>query len=90
MKNTRLYKALLILCGALLLVANADAARVELRRAKGDSQFSAELGQTVDMEVFIDSEGEELTGFSLYLSYDTSVFCAGPGSRGGRRSSGAF
>jgi hypothetical protein len=78
MKNTRLYKALLILCGALLLVANADAARVELRRANGDSQFSAELGQTVDMEVFIDSEGEELTGFSLYLSYDTSVFALVP------------
>lgn len=69
---------LLILCGVLALAATADAARVEVRRADGISQFSAELGQTVEMEVFIDAEGEELTGFSVYLSYDASVFALVP------------
>jgi len=78
MINTRLYTAVLIFCSVLATASAAAAARVEIRRADGASEFSAELGQTVDMEVFIDAEGEELTGYSLYLSYDASVFSLVP------------
>ena len=50
------------------------AARAEVRRADGETAFSAELGSVVDMEVFIDGDGQELTGYSLFISHDAQVF----------------
>ncbi|MFT5089492.1 MAG: hypothetical protein ACI8PG_003862 [Planctomycetota bacterium] len=78
MIHTRLYTAILTLCCVLAMASAIAAARVEVRRADGLSEFSTELGQTVDMEVFIDAEGEDLTGYSLYLSYDASLFALVP------------
>ena len=54
------------------------AARAEVRRADGETAFSAELGSVVDMEVFIDGDGQELTGYSLFISYDAQVFSLVP------------
>ncbi len=76
MKLTPLYIVAVLLCG--LLATAADAARIEVRRSDGQSQFSVELGQIVDMEIIIDAEGEELTGYSIFLSYDADVFSLVP------------
>ena len=59
----------LILFGCFLGASAVEAAaRAEVRRADGETAFSAELGSVVDMEVFIDGEGQELTGYSLFIS----------------------
>ncbi|MEC8646518.1 MAG: hypothetical protein VXY00_06050, partial [Candidatus Latescibacterota bacterium] len=69
----------LVLCGCLVSVSSVEAAaRAEVRRADGETAFSAELGSVVDMEVFIDGNGQELTGYSLFISYDAQVFSLVP------------
>ena len=73
----RAYSYLLVL--ALSAPAtDAFAASIEVRQADGDSQFTAELGQILDMEIFIDATGEEVTGYSFFISYDSSVFSLVP------------
>ena len=56
------------------LVTDAFAASIGVRQADGGSQFTAELGQILDMEIFIDATGEEVTGYSFFISYNSSVF----------------
>ncbi|HIG53554.1 MAG TPA: hypothetical protein EYQ18_06160 [Candidatus Handelsmanbacteria bacterium] len=56
------------------LTVDVWAASVAVRQTGGQSEFTAELGQIVDLEVFVDAGTEELAGFSLYLSYDSAVF----------------
>ncbi|MGB1719488.1 MAG: hypothetical protein ACPHO6_15070, partial [Candidatus Latescibacterota bacterium] len=69
----------LILFGCFLGASAVEAAaRAEVRRADGETAFSAELGSVVDMEVFIDGDGQELTGYSLFISYDEQVFSLVP------------
>ena len=69
----------LVLCGCLLGVSSVEAAvRAEVRRADGETVFSAELGSVVDMEVFVDGDGQEFTGYSLFISYDAQVFSLVP------------
>ncbi len=75
-----MVRLMALLTWALLGAATAAdaAARAEVRRADGESAFSAELGSVIDVEVFIDSGDEELTGYSLFLSYDADVFSLVP------------
>ena len=69
----------LILFGCFFSASAVEAAaRAEVRRADGETAFSAELGSVVDMEVFIDGDGQELTGYSLFISYDAQVFSLVP------------
>ena len=75
MMRAHLYIVTLAFCA---LTTNAWAASISLRQADGESQFTAELGQVVNMEIFIDAGVEELTGYSLFLSYDSSVFSLVP------------
>ena len=60
------------------LTADVWAASVAVRQTGGQSEFTAELGQIIDLEVFVDAGAEELTGFSLFLSYDSAVFTLVP------------
>lgn len=72
-------RAFLLLWFLCVASVSAEAtARIEVRQADGASAFSAELGSIIDMEVAIDSDGEALTGYSLFLSYDASVFALVP------------
>ena len=63
--------ALLALVG---FIGSVDAASLQVRRIDGATQFPAELGEIVDMEVAIDAGAEELTGITSFLSYDREVF----------------
>jgi hypothetical protein len=63
--------ALLALAGC---IGSVDAASLQVRRQDGATQFTAELGETVDMEVAIDVGVEEITGVTFFLSYDREVF----------------
>jgi len=63
--------ALLALAG---FIGAVDAASLQVRRQDGATQFTAELGEIVDMEVAIDAGAEEVTGLSFFLSYDRQVF----------------
>ena len=60
------------------LTADVWAASVAVRQTGGQSEFTAELGRIIDLEVFVDAGAEELTGFSLFLSYDSAVFTLVP------------
>ena len=68
----RAYTTILVL---VLCIFGADlwAASLTVRQANHGSQFSAELGQVLDMEVFIDAGDEELTGYSFSVSYERDV-----------------
>jgi hypothetical protein len=57
----------------LLNLGWAEAATITLREAGGDSQFSAELGTQLEMEVVVDTEGEEVNGYVFFLSFDADV-----------------
>ncbi|MEW6752877.1 MAG: hypothetical protein AB1505_18140 [Candidatus Latescibacterota bacterium] len=60
---------------ALLCLATlAGAAEIGVRRADGSSAFSAEVGSTVELEVVVDAQGEELTGWAFHVSYDGGLF----------------
>ena len=62
---------------ALLLSAfqtAVDAASLTVRRQSGESEFAAELGELLDMEVVIDAGSEEITGYTFFLIFDSDVF----------------
>ena len=60
---------------ALLLSWAPSVSAVVLRlEVAGDSTFFTGLGDTVEVEVFLDSEGEALTGVELFLSLDPNLF----------------
>ena len=69
----RVYSKIFAL-GLFTLAAAAQAAIIEVRQAGGERQFTAELGQILEMEVFIDASGEELTGYSFFLSPCHEIF----------------
>ncbi|MEE3258220.1 MAG: hypothetical protein VX293_03330 [Candidatus Latescibacterota bacterium] len=73
----RVYSKIFALALCALAVG-AQAAIIEVRQAGGERQFTVELGQVIEMEVFIDASGEELTGYSFFLSYDSAVFTLVP------------
>ena len=47
---------------------------VSVLTADADSVFYADLSDTVQVDVSIDSDGESITGFELFLAYDPSLF----------------
>lgn len=64
---------------AALVVAHvwarpAGAAQVSLRGLDSTAVTSAELGDTLSLEIVVDAGQEELSGFSLFLSYDSDTF----------------
>ena len=83
----RAHTAVLI---ATLMVAGhgaysaAEAAQITLRPQGGSAGdiVAVELGEIVDMEVAIDASGEDVTGFAIFLSFDTEVFRALQGAPG--------
>ena len=75
MMRTYIQIVVLAFCA---LGADVWAASIVVRQADGGSQFTAELGQIIDIEVVIDAGAEELTGYSFFLSYDSTVFSLVP------------
>ena len=63
-----------ILLLGIVLNAPVFGLTVSVRTADGDSVFYAGLADTVALDVSLDSEGEVLTGFELFLAYDPAVF----------------
>ena len=60
---------LLLLLGTLDL-GRATATTISLRQAAGGSQFSVELGVKLELEVVVDTEGEDLTGYTFFIAFD--------------------
>ncbi len=59
----------------LVLVPNAFSFTVHLRQAGTDQDtFDAYVGQPLDVEIYVDTEGEPLAGISVYLSFDDALF----------------
>ncbi|MFA6111312.1 MAG: hypothetical protein WDA75_21355, partial [Candidatus Latescibacterota bacterium] len=69
----------------------AVAASLSLRRASDhSSQFPAQLGEILDLEVAIDAGAEEVTGVALYLSFPSELFRVVTGSAGAPFTAGPF
>jgi hypothetical protein len=57
------------------LPANLLAARLELRHADtGATEASILVGQEIEIEVWIDSENEAISGAAIFLSFDETRF----------------
>ena len=56
----------------LLSAASLRAATIEVRQQGGGSQFQTEIGSKLNMEVVIDTKGEEITGYSFFLSFPSA------------------
>ena len=54
------------------MVGSLHAATIEVRQQGGDAPLQAEIGSQINMEVVIDTEGEEVTGYSFFLSFPTA------------------
>ncbi|MBI2504839.1 MAG: T9SS type A sorting domain-containing protein [Candidatus Latescibacteria bacterium] len=71
--------------GALLLLgllaSGAGAVSIAVQKQGGEEQFVARIGEILDLEVLIDAGGEELTGYTFFLSYDPKVFGLVPASQ---------
>ena len=65
----RIANILLLL---LLSAASLRAATIEVRQRGGVSQFQAEIGSMLEMEVVIDTKGEAVTGYSFFLSFPSA------------------
>ena len=63
----------IILFLGTLGLGQAMAATINLRQAAGKSQFSVELGTKLELEVVVDTEGEDLTGYTFFISFDADV-----------------
>lgn len=73
-----------VLCGAVLVCmlwlgggAWGQALRpaeISIRRADGEPLTTIELGERFELEIAIDAGSAEVSGFALYLSYDSDVF----------------
>jgi len=68
-----LLRSILLTVLGILLSSPANSLTVQLRSADGDSVFHAEQGDTVAIHVSVDSEGESITGFELFLGYDPAL-----------------
>ena len=65
--------ALLIFLG--LLTEPLMAAQLQLRHASaGVSQTTILVGDMIDVEVWVDSEGDEISGAAIFLTFDEDVF----------------
>ncbi|MFH1570886.1 MAG: Ig-like domain-containing protein [Gemmatimonadota bacterium] len=64
----------LALAAALGLAGAVQAAQVTLRDPSGGAPTAAVIGDTLSLELVVDAGLEEITGLSLFLSYDRSVF----------------
>lgn len=67
---------------AALLALPAGAAEVGLRGQGGADVTAAELGDTLALEVVVDSGQEEISGLSVFLSYDRRIFSLLPAAEG--------
>jgi hypothetical protein len=66
------FRVILVLCS---LPAPLLAARLELRQAgTGSTEIVLLVGQEVEVELWIDSEGEALSGSAVFLSFDPDYF----------------
>lgn len=66
---------LLLLFFIYILPPPLLAARLELRQATGEStEISALVGEEIEVELWIDSENQSLSGAAVFLSFDDSVF----------------
>jgi len=66
-----------------LLALPAGAAQVSLRGQDGAAVSTAVLGDTLALEVVVDAGQEELSGLSVFLSYDRRIFRLVPASETG-------
>ncbi len=72
MDKRNLYNLIFVLFS---LPATLFAARLELRQSgTGATEASALVGQEIEIEVWIDSESEELSGAAIFLSFDETRF----------------
>ncbi|MEE3234110.1 MAG: FlgD immunoglobulin-like domain containing protein [Candidatus Latescibacterota bacterium] len=64
----------------LLLISSSPsmAAKIEISSPMLIETNRVELGQTVPVEIVIDTEGEIINGYSIYLSYDPNVLSVDP------------
>ena len=66
---------LLLLFFIYILPPPLLAARLELRQAAGEStEISALVGEEIEIELWIDSENQPLSGAAVFLSFDDTVF----------------
>ena len=70
MRRAILY--IFLLLGTLGL-ERATAATISLRQVAGGSQFSVELGAQLELEVVVDTEGENLTGYTFFIAFDADI-----------------
>ena len=71
----KLTAALLFLLPCLLLPDLLLAARLELRHGlTGPSEVLALVGDEFEVVLWVDSEGESLSGATIFLSFDDSAF----------------
>lgn len=61
---------------SLAAVTAVSAATVELRQqgAAAAEPISVELGSVLDLEVVVDSEGEDITGYVFYIAFEAGDF----------------
>ena len=62
-------------CG-LFAAAPSGAATIELRQqgTAASDQISAELGSRIDLDIVVDAEGDDLTGYVIYIAFDEVNF----------------
>ena len=77
--NNMLTKIKSSLFGLLLVSFSPSvAAKIEISSPILIETNRVELGQTVPVEIVIDTEGEIINGYSIYLSYDPNVLSVDP------------
>jgi hypothetical protein len=77
----RLIAALLLVCTPLLLTS-PQAARLELRpsSAAGEQLF-LDVGDEIDVDLWVDSESDLLSGAAVFVSFDPQVFALASADR---------
>ena len=67
---------LITLFSGLVGAAPSRAATIELRQqgAAPGGQINVELGAQIDMNVVVDSEGDDITGYAIYIAFDAENF----------------
>ena len=81
MHKRNLFSLIFVVCS---LPASLLAARLELRHAAtGATEASILVGQEIEVEVWIDSESEPLSGAAIFLSFDETRFALAADDRSG-------
>ncbi|MFQ6039753.1 MAG: Ig-like domain-containing protein [Candidatus Poribacteria bacterium] len=77
-KQAAIYNLIIcvFICAIHLFVAiTADAVIAELRKAgTTKTKFSASVGNIVDVDIYINTMGEQIGGVYIYLSFDDKIF----------------